>query len=164
MVYLFDMKIIAMKDDYRQQVAEYIKENWAEVFIISRGRKIYPAELEGLVALDDNNEIIGFVTYEIIDRVCEVTTLDALRKFEGIGTRLLDQLKDNLRKQNIKRLWLITTNDNIDAIRFYQKRGWKMVAIHVDALDQSRKLKPKIPLIGEYGIPLQHEIEFEYPL
>lgn len=158
------MKIIEMKEAYRARVAEFIKQNWAEVFIISCGRKLYPAELEGLVALDDNDNIVGFVTYEIIDSVCEVVTLDALEKFSGVGTKLLERLVDKLRSQDIKRLWLITTNDNIDAIRFYQRRGWKMVGINVDALDYSRQLKPKIPLIGEYGIPLRHEIVFEYSL
>lgn len=158
------MNIVAMKDDQRGRVAEFIKTNWLEVFIISRGRKVYPAEIEGFVALDDLKNIIGFVTYEIAGKQCEVITLDALQKFQGIGTKLLATLIDNLKTKDIKRLWLITTNDNLDAIRFYQKRGWKMVAIHVDALERSRELKPKIPLIGEYGIPLQHEIEFEYPL
>lgn len=56
---------------------------------------------------------------------------------------------------------LITTNDNINAIRFYQKRGFDMAHLFHNALDVSRKLKPEIPLIGENSIPLQHEIEFE---
>ncbi|MBK9123270.1 MAG: GNAT family N-acetyltransferase, partial [Chloroflexi bacterium] len=64
----------------------------------------------------------------------------------------------------IHRLWLITTNDNLDALRFYQKRGWHLVAVHRDALNESRRLKPQIPIIGMDGIPLRDEIELEMTL
>jgi len=155
------MNIVAMNDSYRGRVAEFIKTNWLEVFIISRGRKVYPAEIEGFVALDDSNNIIGFVTYEITGKQCEVVTLDALQKFQGIGTKLLATLIANLKTKDIKRLWLITTNDNVDAIRFYQKRGFTIAAVHVNAIAHSRMLKPSIPLIGCYGIPIRDEMEFE---
>ncbi len=52
-------------------------------------------------------------------------------------------------------------NDNINAIRFYQKRGFDMAHLFRNAMDISRKLKPEIPLIGDNSIPLRHEIEFE---
>ena len=67
-------------------------------------------------------------------------------------------------KREDKRLVVITTNDNIGAIRFYQKRGFDMVKLYRGALERSRKLKPQIPLIGENEIPLRHEIEFERKL
>jgi hypothetical protein len=59
---------------------------------------------------------------------------------------------------------LITTNDNIDAIRFYQRRGMRLVAVHRDAVDDARRAKPSIPMIGEYGIPIHDELEFELQL
>ena len=63
-----------------------------------------------------------------------------------------------------KRVWLITTNDNLDAIRFYQRRGFMISAIYKNALEFSRKLKPSIPTIGRYGIYMRDEIEFEKQL
>jgi hypothetical protein len=56
---------------------------------------------------------------------------------------------------------LITTNDNVAALRFYQKRGFTLAALHKNALEQSRRLKPQIPLLGLDGIPLRDEIELE---
>lgn len=79
----------------------------------------------------------------------------------GIGSALLDAVKDIAVSDQCKRLWLITTNDNTAALRFYQKRGFSLVAVHRDALEQLRRLKPEIPLFGIDGIPLRDEIKLE---
>ena len=68
------------------------------------------------------------------------------------------------KKNGCRRVWLITTNDNTYAIRFYQKRGFDMAAIHRNAINESRKIKPQIPLTGFDKIPILHEIEFEMML
>ena len=49
-------------------------------------------------------------------------------------------------------------------MRFYQKRGFVLVAVHRNALAESRRLKPEIPLIGIDDIPLRDEIELEMEL
>jgi hypothetical protein len=54
-----------------------------------------------------------------------------------------------------------TTNDNLNALRFYQKRGFVLVSVHRNAVIKSRQLKPEIPLTGNDGIPLRDEIELE---
>jgi ribosomal protein S18 acetylase RimI-like enzyme len=63
-----------------------------------------------------------------------------------------------------RRLWLITTNDNLDALRFYQRRGFELVAVHRDFREVARRLKPSIPLEGNFGIPIRDEIELELRL
>jgi Acetyltransferase (GNAT) family len=65
------------------------------------------------------------------------------------------------REAGCRRVWLITTNDNLRALRFYQRRGFRLVAVHPDALARSRELKPSIPEIGLDGIPLRDELELE---
>lgn len=100
-------------------------------------------------------------TYQIVDRACELVTLDAFDKFSGIGTALLERVAQAARKEGCRRLRLITTNDNLDAIRFYQRRGMRLAAIHVGSLAHAREIKPSIPLIGQYGIRLTDELEFE---
>ena len=66
------------------------------------------------------------------------------------------------RERGCARLWVITTNDITDALRFYQRRGFCLVAMHRGAVDRSRaRLKPEIPAVGAYGIPLRDEIELE---
>jgi ribosomal protein S18 acetylase RimI-like enzyme len=82
----------------------------------------------------------------------------------GIGTALIDAVRDVAERAGCTRLWLVTTNDNLDALRFYQRRGFVLAALHRDAIEAARTLKPGIPAVGEYGIPIRDEIEMEMAL
>ena len=141
-----------------------IARTWGADYIISRGRAIYPHQLPGFLAETRDGKRVGLVTYEVIGDQCEIVTLDAFEKYSGVGTALTQAVIDKVRKKGCSRLWLITTNDNLDAIRFYQRRGFTIAAVHPNALARSRELKPSIPEIGQYGIPIRDEIEFEMSL
>jgi ribosomal protein S18 acetylase RimI-like enzyme len=106
-------------------------------------------------------KIVGLLTYNIDGTDCEIVTLDSWGQSKGVGTELLEAVKQSARQEGCKRLWLITTNDNIHALRFYQKRGFVFAAIHVNAVEGSRKIKPEIPLSGDNGIPIRDEIKLE---
>jgi DNA-3-methyladenine glycosylase I len=150
-------------------VAQFLDEHWKSTKIVSRGQSYYGHLLPGFVASipDDETgaeEPIGLLLYRQEDSECEVMTLDSIQRKSGVGTALLEAMKQYALENGIRRLWLITTNDNLDALRFYQKRGWHLVTIHRDALNESRRLKPQIPIIGLDGIPLRDEIELELTL
>jgi GNAT superfamily N-acetyltransferase len=138
-------------------------EHWGGEEIIARGIIYYPGQLDGFV-VEDENEWMGLVTFFIKDYECEVTSLDSLREGKGIGTRLIDKAIEEARAGNCKRLFLITTNDNLHAMGFYQKRGFEIVRVYRGAVNESRKIKPGIPLVGMDGIPLRDEIELEMSL
>ena len=101
------------------------------------------------------------ITYFVSDDVLEVKSLNSLRENQGIGTKLVDAVIREAKDRKLKKILVVTTNDNINAIKFYQKRGFDMACLYHNALDISRKIKPEIPLIGDHSIPLRHEIEFE---
>jgi RimJ/RimL family protein N-acetyltransferase len=147
----------------QEWVSKFILELWGSNMVVSRGVVYYPQDLPGFVAMYDG-EKVGLVTYNITGVSCEIVTINSIRPFSGIGTELIEAVRYIALKSGCKRLWLITTNDNMNALRFYQKRGFVLVAIHRDALDISRKLKPEISLIGNDGIPLRDEIELEMML
>jgi RimJ/RimL family protein N-acetyltransferase len=88
-------------------------------------------------------------------------SLHSVEQGSGVGSALIEAVKKAAIAARCKRMWLITTNDNTAAMRFYQKRGFVLVAVHRNALERSRKLKPEIPLVGMDGIPLRDEIELE---
>jgi len=138
-------------------------EYWGSEEMISRGRVYVPEQLEGFV-VEDENEWVGLITFLLEDDECEVTSLDSLRPGKGIGTRLMDEVLEEARAKKCHRLFLITTNDNLHALGFYQKRGFEIVTIYRGAVNESRKRKPSIPLVGMNGIPLRDEIELEIGL
>lgn len=107
---------------------------------------------------------MGLVTYRIDGSECEIVTLDSAIEGMGIGSGLISAVKSAAMSAKCHRIWLITTNDNTPALRFYQKIGFVLVAVYPKSIEQSRKLKPEIPMIGLDGIPLRDEIELEMPL
>jgi N-acetylglutamate synthase-like GNAT family acetyltransferase len=107
---------------------------------------------------------VGLVTYRLAEGECELVTINSQRPGAGIGSALLEAVKEAAQKGGCRRLWLITTNDNLEALRFYQLRGFALVAVHRNALEASRRLKPQIPKVGQHGIPLRDELELELVL
>ncbi len=158
-----DYTIRPLNDDDREWVKQFIAWQWGVEIIVLHGT-LYRAEtLPGFAAIC-GDEIAGVITYHIDGDACEIVTLDSLEVNLGIGTALIDAVKERARQAGCKRLWLITTNDNLTALRFYQKRGFTLAALHRNALEQSRKIEPEIPLVGDHGIPLRDEIELEMML
>ena len=79
----------------------------------------------------------------------------------GIGTALFNYVETMARAEGCRRLQLITTTDNLNAIGFYQKRGMRIVAVYPDALEEVRALKPHLPRVGMNNIPLLDELRLE---
>jgi ribosomal protein S18 acetylase RimI-like enzyme len=158
-----DITIQPLNTADREWVTQFMLEHWGSNKVVSRGVIYYSQNLPGFVALY-KGEKVGLVTYNIVERICEIVTLNSTYPSSGVGTALIEAVRDIAIKSGCKRLWLITTNDNVNALRFYQKRGFVLVAVHRNALEQSRKLKPEISLIGHDDIPLRDEIELEMML
>lgn len=162
-VFQFSMSnfyIRQLNSDDRDWVRQLITENWGAEVVVSRGAIHHPHKLPGFVAVQ-KEEKVGLVTYHIEGDSCEIVSINSARPSIGVGTALIEAVKEVAYQAGCRRLWLITTNDNLYALRFYQKRGFVLVAVHRNALEVSRKLKPEIPLIGADGIPLRDEIELE---
>jgi GNAT superfamily N-acetyltransferase len=144
-------------------LADFLCERWGEPGVVSHGRLLTGDQLSAIRATDQSG-LSGVASWREEDGSLELVTIDSLKPRSGVGTLLLQAVVQKAREGRAKRLWLITTNDNVDALRFYQQRGWRLVALHVGAIAESRRLKPSIPETGAHGIPIRDEIELEYPL
>src|SRR4051812_46379278 len=130
------------------------------VMVVSRGAARDATVLPGFAAHLDGS-LAGLATYRIDGGECELVTLDSVREGAGVGTALVDALAGAAGAAGASRLWLITTNDNLPALRFYQRYGFDLVAVHRDAVARARALKPSIPRVGLDGIPIRHELELQ---
>lgn len=145
------------------RLRQFWVEHWGGEEMITRGNVYRPEQLEGFV-IEEEGKWIGLITFIINESQCEVTSLDSLREGQGMGSKLIEQVIKEARARACKRLFLITTNDNLNALGFYQKRGFEIVTVYRGAVNESRKIKPGIPLVGYNNIPLRDEIELEIPL
>jgi ribosomal protein S18 acetylase RimI-like enzyme len=141
-------------------IADQLRARWGSVEVVSRGRLSRPSDLPGFVAMLDGRRV-GLATYRMDPDECELVTLDALEPGHGVGSALVDAVADAAGAAGCRRMWLITTNDNTPALRFYQRNGLQLAALHRDAVEESRRLKPQISLTGIDGIPIRDELELE---
>jgi DNA-3-methyladenine glycosylase I len=158
-----DFEIVQLSDEWREWARNLVRDHWGSEAVVTRGRLHDTSSLPGFVAAM-GSEAAGLATYDIRGGGCELVSLDSLREGIGIGTALVGAVERAARAAGAGRLWLITTNDNLAAVRFYQKLGFHIAALHLNALEESRRLKPEIPLTGIDGIPLTDEIEMELQL
>ncbi|MBN2240250.1 MAG: GNAT family N-acetyltransferase [Dehalococcoidales bacterium] len=157
----FQVQAITQKD--KEWVSAILKEHWGSNRIVTRGRLFFADENPGFVTVQDS-KYTGLITCEFLGDECEITSLNSFIEGKGIGTALITAVKKAAIERGCKRLFLITTNDNTHAIRFYQRYGFTIAAIYPNSLVEARKLKPEIPLTGNDDIPLRDEIEFEIHL
>lgn len=147
----------------RAAVLEFLMEHWHGTTMVIRAQEVDMREAEGFLCVE-NGAFLGLLTYAVKGDTLEILSLDSLRENQGIGSALVNLAVQEARVRKCRRVVLITTNDNIRALRFYQRRGFDMSNFYRNAMELARKLKPGIPMIGENQIPLRHEIEFEMNL
>lgn len=144
-------------------VFDFLREHWGSTEIVSRGHIHRANELPGFMAIQGENRL-GLLTYRIENEECEIVTINSLAQGLGIGTELLKAVIQVAVKAKCERLWAVVTNDNLDALRFFQTRGFVLAALHRNAVEQAREFKPNIPAYGMDSIPIRDEIEVEIAL
>jgi ribosomal protein S18 acetylase RimI-like enzyme len=153
-----EVRIRAVHERDRPMLSWLVAELWGSEVVAVHGTMFRPAELPGYIA-ERAGRIAGLVTYEVTEDMLEVVTLNAIERRTGIGTLLMDAAVRTARRRGCREVRLTTTNDNVDALRFYQRRGFRLAELRPGAVDRARRDKPEIPRTGEYGIPLRDEID-----
>jgi GNAT superfamily N-acetyltransferase len=157
---MVQIEIAEISADYKDWIKTILTQFWGAGNLVSRGVIYEGTSLPGFIALI-NQEPVGLCTYNIIQNQCEIITLNSLSENLGIGSALITEVIRIAKKKHCQRVWLVTTNDNIHALGFYQKRGFTLAQLYPNAVQKSRQLKPEIPLIGQNDIPIRDELELE---
>lgn len=154
------MEILPAGEADRPWVADLCRRSFGSAEVTTGGRLRVPALLPGLIAWESGHRL-GALAFEAGAGAVEVVLLAADPPGRGAGTALLAALEAVGAARGWRRLWLLTTNDNVAALRFYQRRGWDLVGLHRGAVARDRALKPEIPAVGQGGIPIRHALELE---
>jgi ribosomal protein S18 acetylase RimI-like enzyme len=148
----------SLTDDDRPWLTGFMTERWGVPLAAGGGRLHRLDDLPGFAAVSADGAVAGVVTYLIEADTCEVVSIDSVVQGEGVGTALLEAACQAAAAAGCRRVRLITTNDNVDALRFYQRRGFALTELRRGAVEESRRMKPQIPKVGAYGIPIRDEL------
>jgi ribosomal protein S18 acetylase RimI-like enzyme len=158
-----DVLVRPVQEGDRPTVEWLTTQLWGAPEVVVHDGVFYPAMLPGFIA-ERAGRIAGLVTFDVRPGVLEIVTINALDRYAGIGTMLIEAVRAEAKRHGCREVVLTTTNDNLSALRFYQRRGFRMAALRPGAVDRSRQRKPEIPRTGDYGIPLRDEIDLACPV
>ena len=142
----------------RPMILNLLREHWGGESIVVRETVFRPADLPTFVAVDGGENLVGFIAYTIEPTGCEVMVLESLIEGRGVGSALLAQVERQASASGLESVSLMTTNDNIDALRFYLRRGYRITSVSLGAVDRARLMKPSITLVASNGIPIHDEL------
>lgn len=140
------------------------EREWGGPYVVAHGTRHDLRTLPTLVATDGAGAVVGALVHRDDADGLEVVSVVAAVSGGGVGTALLAAAEQVARAGGRDRLWLVTTNDNLRALRFYQRRGLRLARVDQGAVDRARRLKPSIPAVGDDGIPLHDELVLELRL
>ncbi len=153
-----DVVLRPVQESDRPTVEWLTTQLWGAPEVVVHDGAFYPAALPGFIA-ERAGRIAGLLTFDVRPGVLEIVTINAIDQHTGIGTMLIEAVRAEAKRRGCHEITLTTTNDNLGALRFYQRRGFRLAALRPGAVDRSRLRKPEIPRTGDYGIPLHDEID-----
>ncbi|MET3729398.1 N-acetylglutamate synthase-like GNAT family acetyltransferase [Fictibacillus halophilus] len=142
----------------KKLINKFFQKHWGSPEMVISSGTFNCNELDGFVAINEMGEIVGLLTYIIHKNVCEIISLDSTLENKGIGTELLKKVEIQAINQKVIHVKVTTTNDNIKALSFYQKRGYCLTNLLPNEVEKARKVKPEIPQVADNGIPIRDEI------
>lgn len=154
------------KHDMRLRAAttDEIKAVWEERWfglVVGLNTVYTPSDVSGLGLVDHHDELVALVAYHVDGPAGQIVTLDTIVRGRGFGWRMLEAVESKFHGLGLGRSWALMTNDNLRAAGLYLSRGYRLVRIHLDAVDRVREYKPKLPERGYEGIPIRDLWEFE---
>lgn len=150
---------VRLADEVERSVAvELLARRWGDPVVVRS--QVYPI---GACDIFIAGDFAGLAAVSRRDRpIAELVAIAAFTRHRGIGTALLRSIVDRLEGFDLLRL--TTTNDNLDALRFYQRRGFRLQALRPGAVDAARVQKPTISAVGEHGISIRDELDLTLDL
>ncbi|MBQ1042247.1 MULTISPECIES: GNAT family N-acetyltransferase [unclassified Micromonospora] len=152
------IRVRQARDEDRAALTALHEREWGGPNVVVHDTRYDLRDLPALVAVDDGGAFAGALVYRVDTDGLEVVSLAASTPSNGAGSALLAAAEKAATEAGADRIWLVTTNDNLGALRFYQRRGLRIVAVDSGAVDRARAVKPTIPRIGADGIPLHDEL------
>ncbi|KST93808.1 GNAT family N-acetyltransferase [Lactococcus lactis] len=141
----------------KKRIIKFFYQQWQEEIMVVSSGSYHCSELDGFI-YEKDFLILGLITYTINNNILEIISLDSIVENQGIGSLLLKTVEEEAKMMGVHKIKIITTNDNLLALKFYQKKGYRITKVVPDAVKKARKIKKTIPLKGNDNIPIWDEL------
>jgi len=155
-----EIRIEPLQEEDQEFISDMVRDIWGEDMIVVHGETFYIQKLEGIKAVIEG-QIAGFLHYQYAKEEFEILTLASHMEGYGVGSALVEAAEKLAHHKGCHLLSVVSTNNNLHALSFYQKRGFHLAALFPGKVDQSREIKPTIPKFGDNNIPIRDEIRLE---
>jgi ribosomal protein S18 acetylase RimI-like enzyme len=145
-------------DADRPAVRELFQRDFGRTKIVAFGEVMDLDQVLSLVAVfyDDPS---GALAYRLLGDALHIVALatDPMWQRSGVGGHLVAEAELLARRLKLARVVVATTNDNLPALYFYQRRGYRLTdLIPNNVVTSTRQEQP-----GFAGIPVRDEIRLE---
>jgi GNAT superfamily N-acetyltransferase len=140
----------------REWIKETLERDWGGTQLLVHDEEFDCLKLPSLIAGNQD----GLLVYRIAE-CAEIILLQTREPGSGLGSSLVRALVEQLRTLGVSALRVTTTNDNLAALHFYQRRGFRLIRLRPGAVDRARLRKPTIPQVASSGLPIRDELELE---
>ena len=138
---------------------ELFHRDFRRTQVLAFGEMMDLAVLPAVVA-EMKGEIAGALAYRLLPDVLQIVALatDPMWQRSGVGGYLVAEVELMARRRGLGRVIFCTTNDNLPALYFYQRRDYRITELVAGAL--LPHIKPAFAC-GFAGIPVRDEIRLE---
>src|SRR5215831_17475910 len=148
-------------DTDRTAVRQLFEQDFGRTRIVAFGEVMDIDAMPALVAIM-HTEPSGALAYRLLGEALHIVALatDPMWQRSGVGGHLLAEAELLARRLNLKRLVVSTTNDNLPALYFYQRRGYRLTDLATNSIIAHTGQE----VSGFAGIPVRDEVRLEKKL
>lgn len=157
-------EVICRAVEDKAAIADFMAKRWGSPRMLVGMHTYDVTEIEAQGLYDRDGGLLAFASWKLRDRTVVLCALHALQEGNGFATRMLEEIKQLARRQGARSIRAMVTNDNMPALVFYQKNGFRLSTLYVGAVDAYRPVMPGMLTHGYLGLPIHDALELEYPL
>ena len=146
----------------QRSVLELFRRDFGRTSIATFG-EVVPLESTAAIVADMQGEISGALAWRPRENALQIVALatDPMWQRSGVGGYLVAEAEVVARRNGADRIVLATTNDNLPALYFYQRRGYRITEVVRDAWRDHAEL---VIAAGFGDIPVLDELRLEKKL
>jgi GNAT superfamily N-acetyltransferase len=145
-------------DADREAARELFERDFGRTHIVAFGEVMDVDQMPALVAVA-HTDPSGALAYRLLGDALHIVALatDPMWQRSGVGAYLVAEAELLARRLKLARVVVATTNDNLPALYFYQRRGYRLTALVPESVVQHTHQQQD----GFAGIPVRDEIRLE---